>query len=340
MSNIHSLPATPSNARALAMGGGGSIITGEQIVGHYEANVIAAAQQKRLAVAEAARPRLKALDASLNQIDAEIAHVAPALASARADMARDGLHPAKPQFTPGVYWGLMAVVLVAEAGVAHMGIQPLGLEDPVPMMLAATLGGITFLAAKSVAKVSRQWRHADRVEIGMAAITTGIFLALSIMLGQLRASTNPDPVAGWASLFIILFCFAAMVLLSALQIDPDRRAEELASRINRLEQQLHGKNGLWSRRRKIAEGYNALRDKTILKIEDWVHDAAERIAQYRNANARRRTTQQPSWFAEPISTALFPYIDMGPAIDPSPTQIARVAQHASTAGKDDADGKD
>lgn len=322
MTDIHILP-TPANGRVEALGR--DLIAGEQTVSHYEANIIHEAHQDRLRLAEEARPRLRALDGRLNQLDIEIAHAAGELAEARAEVAREGLHPATPQFPAPLFWVLMAVVLAGEWAVAKMGIDALGLADPIPAMLAATLGAITFFAAKSIARVARQWRHADRLEITLSAITTGLFLWLAISLAKLRAAALGNPDAGTASLAIILFCFATMLVLAALQTDPDRRAEGLARRIGRLEKQVHGPRGLWTRRRQIAERYNAARDRAELAMDRAAHDAIQRIAQYRNSNARWRTEPSPSWFAEPVTLALFPPISMGPAIEPEPMPVAALA---------------
>jgi hypothetical protein len=128
-----------------------------------------------------------------------------------------------------------------------------------------------------------------------------------------------------ANTLLQLGLYITVAFVSLLQIPPCPVAEQRLARIGRLERRLHaGRTGLWPRRAHLADRQHQVLADAEARIREAEEDCAQRVYQYRDANARARKDAAPPWFRNAIPAALFEPLDLGRPVDPHPETIDRV----------------
>ena len=183
------------------------------------------------------------------------------------------------------------------------------------------------LAAKTTARVVRQhlWAHGRWPEVAFAVLANGLLVWLLFEVAELRALLSGGGASSMANTLLQLGLYVTVAFVSLLQIPPCPVAEQRLARIGRLERKLHGEGtGLWPRRARLADRHNQALADAEARIREAEEDCAERIYQYRDANARARTDAAPPWFRNGIPASLFEPLDLGQPVDPPPASIDRV----------------
>lgn len=301
--------------------------TGRIAVSPYEANLVAQAAQKRLGLARAAATRLASLRASLNRLDDRIG-TAAAERARLANEARDaGDRPWHPPIPPALHAGAIFAIFVGELAVAKAAFDFLRQPELESWLMAGSLALLLLLAAKTTARVIRQhlWAHGRWPEVAFAVVANAIFVWLLFEVAQLRALLSGGGASAMANTLLQLGLYAAVAFVSLLQIPPCHKAEQRLARIARLDRQLHATpQGLWHRRAKLADQHNMTLADALAGIRAVEEDCAERVYQYRDANARARTDETPAWFRNALPAAVFEPIDLGRPVDPHPAGIDAV----------------
>jgi len=299
----------------------GVTIVGQQPVSLYEANLVAEAAQRRLDVVSDTAPLLATLRARLNRLDTRIREQAHELSIARRRVREANLRAYSPQFSPRVYWGGVFLAFLGELAIAKAVLDFLEQPETESWMMAVTLGILVFASAKTTAKVVRQhmWRHGRWPEVALAAVANLALIFLFWEVAQLRTMLTGNEATGAANLAIQLVLYLSMVFWSMMQVDPELEAEQLAGRIRKLEAGLDGSIGLCKEREGLANQHNAALAKAETNIRTIEEDGAQRVYQYRDANALRRPAgSTPDWFAQPITSAAFEPLHLGRPVEQHP----------------------
>jgi hypothetical protein len=330
-----------------------TILAAQQVVAPYEANLIAQAQQKRLAMARPATRTLAGLRASLNRVDHALAHAAEILAEARS--AGPGNRPYHADFSGVFYWAATIVILSLELALNKGAVEQLRMIPLHAWATAAFVSMMNFLCAKGTARVLRRrpWLIGRHPEWILALVATTTIIGALYQLGLLRAldmagdaiqsgginislggslagggsAAAPQagvatPTSPWAFLLLQADGYLAVMLLSFFQIDPDEERDQLSKRTRAAEKRLHE---LWTQRERLAILHNRTLAAANSDVEEIAHDLQERISQYRDSNMRARgAAELPAFFNFAVSSEVLKPIELGLMVDEHPRSIGTV----------------
>lgn len=303
-------------------------VTGRLPVALYESNLIAQANQKRIAVAERAAPRLEALRTEINRLDHVLAEHAAELSQAWSQVRTDDARAHAPPLKSGHYNLLIGLLVVLEIPVNAAAFDFLRIGVAETYAAALALGLISAWAAKSTARIVRQNRWADRAwrDWSIAGLVNAALLIAFLAMAQLRSLQAEQDLAAFAFLALQLAFYAAALVCGFLQLDPSAHAEQLGRRIKARRATL---DTTWKARAKLAATHNQILAAADLRIRSVVADAQERIAQYRDSNVLWRTRgpnaqARPSWFGRGVPAEAFVPVSMGVPVDEHPRTIGAV----------------
>lgn len=338
-----------------------TILAPQQVVAPYEANLIAQAQQRRLAVARSAVRILAGLRASLNRVDHALAHAAQILGEARS--LGPGKRPYHADFSGIFYWTATIVILSLELALNKGAVEQLRMIPLHAWATAAFVSVMNFLCAKETARVLRRrpWLVGRHPEWLLALLATATIMGALYQLGLLRAldmagdalqsgeinislggslavggsavAQQPGavaPTSPWVFVLLQGGGYLAVMLLSFFQIDPDEECDQLAKRTRAAEKRLHK---LWTQRERLAILHNRTLAAANSHVEEIGHDLQERISQYRDANMRARgNAELPSFFNVAVSSEVLKPIELGTMVDEHPRSIGAVVDGKPQAG--------
>lgn len=313
---------------------GPQALTGRyQVVAPYEANLVAQAEQKRLSIARPALVALARLRASINRVDHSLAHHGEELNDARRRVREGDNRAYAAALSRLGYWVGVTLLLVLEMTLNKGALDQLRIEELHAWMSAGFISLVNFFAAKSSARVLRQWPSmiGEPAPWLIALAANAALVASLSLLAGLRAQEAAASGTGFVFLALQLAGYSAILFLSFHQIDPSSAREQLTRLIQLLETRV---DVLWRERVALADRHNTGHEQAGVALRDIVQDCNERVYQYRDANMQARSGPSPDFFNHALSPMVFEPIDLGHQVDPHPASVEAVIGDAPGKGDD------
>ena len=298
-------------------------VVGHHICAPYEVNLVAQAEQRRIAIAEPTVGLLDGLRSGVNQFDGEIEGEARELNAAWERVNTHDRRKYEPEFSTRTYWLSMLLLVAIEIPLNAAALDFARLAVWETYVVAAGFGLLNFFGAKAVARVLRQKSWSDRAWRDWT-IAVCVVVALAFALIQFAALRHLDPVLGSSALAFLALqvtFFVTVAAVSHFHIDPDADREQLHRRIAGGTRRFRA---AWKQRASLAKQYNARRSRTELTLEAIIHDCHERVAQYRDGNLLARSGEAPGFMNHALPNGVFRRIELPPLIDEEPRAIREI----------------